>query len=40
MAEGMAKGRRESMEKVFTLLKKGISVEEVEKMLCPKQGST
>jgi hypothetical protein len=28
--------KREGMEEVFTLLKKGISVEEVEKMLCPK----
>jgi hypothetical protein len=32
--------RKEGREEVFTLLKKGISVEEVEKMLCPKQGST
>jgi hypothetical protein len=33
---GREEGREEGMAKVFALLKKGVSVEKAEKMLCKK----
>jgi hypothetical protein len=38
--EGRREGRREGMDEVFALLKKGMSVEEAEKILLKKHSLT